>query len=273
MTTLNKLRIFRDAVALEAFSAQDVAGYFKDVFPGIVRSFKDFTVNFHPTQVGLVLNPQYRNFQRDLPKYTYVDVSPMNAYVPEGLKTTYLEYMAALQDAVGHAVHIMDVLTPYSTYLSQVITNQDMAISTQSFELEFKQLQKERLDLNEKLGACFLKGSTQTDVAVSDVVRRNADWIDVFAQANDIVDAMNRVNRTIILKKVAECDTHLAVLLRMVESKKTDKLSSQMVGNLADGAFQVASELEFYAATHYKTEVLMAAINRTVDHFQTTMNR
>lgn len=268
MTTLKSFKIIRDAIATEAFNASDVAAYFKGSFPAVVRTFRDFAEAFSPSQVALVLTPQHRAFQKELPKFTYLDIAPITAYVPEGLHTTYLAYMKFLMDAVDHTSHIMDVMTSYSAYLAQVISNSDMSLSTKSYEGEYKQLQRERESISKDIGACFTNSSSKSEVAIRDVVQRNADWPDVFAQATELAETMHRVNRSALIKKVVECDNHLAVILKMIDSKGRDKVSQQMVTNLADGAYQTASELEFYSATYFKTEVLLASISRTIENFQ-----
>jgi hypothetical protein len=46
-----------------------------------------------------------------------------------------------------------------------------------------------------------------------------------------------------------------------------------MLTNLSNGAYQVACELEFFAAIYYKAQAYAEALNRTVEHFQTVMKK
>lgn len=264
----NKLRIHRDVVALEAFAVSDVTAYFKDVFPSIAGAFSDFVSRFKAPGPNIALSPKYRNFQHDMLKHAYLDVAPITAYVPEGLAVGYLDYAERLLAAVQHSVKIMDVMGPYSVYLSQLITNKDALVSTKGSDVENKILQRERDDLNDNLGECFRKGSTKAEASIGDVVRRNAEWTDVFAMCDDMSALLAKVDRKALMKKVNECSEHLAIILKLLRDKDIEKVANQTVINLADGAYQMAAELEFFAVVYFKVEVFTNCVNKTIDHFR-----
>jgi DNA-binding FrmR family transcriptional regulator len=160
------------------------------------------------------------------------------------------------------------VINPYTVYLAQIVTNKEIVLSTTSMDAEFKNLEKERTRLNEELGACFKKGSTQSVTTVGKVVDRNTDWNNVFTICEHISTAINKVDRHVLQKKIDECNTHLGLILKMLDSDQVDKVANQTVQNLANGAYQVASELEFFAVVYFKSEVLLNAVNRTVENFR-----
>lgn len=269
----NKLHMLRNAAALEAFSMRDVAGYFKDVMPSLASSFQDFVERFSPRQEALQFTREQRDFNKAMQGQNYMAVAQVTAYVPEGLNVPYLDYAEVLLDAVHHASKVMDVLAPYSMYLAQLITDKETVLSTKSFEAEFKFMEQERNRINEELGACFKKGSTRSEAALSDVVKRNADWESVFQRCAEITDTINRIDRGAVLKKVNECSRHLDVILKMVREDKVSRVANQTVLNLADGAYQVASELEFYAVAYFKAEVFVHCVKETLEHFKKVMKK
>jgi len=268
-----KLHTLRQGVALEAFSMRDVTSYFQSVMPALSESFTDFVARFNPKQHTIQFTSKQKDFEKELNNHTYMGVSQVTAYVPEGLDVPYIDYAEVLYEAVQHASKIMDVLAPYSTYLAQLVMDREAGLSTKSFESEFKLLEEERKRINEELGACFKKGSTKSEAALGDVVKRNADWKDVFQRCRDITDVINRIDRGVLLKKVNECNAHLEVILKMAREGKVGKVANQTVLNLADGAFQAASELEFYAIAYYKAEVFITCVNQTVEHFDKVMKK
>jgi hypothetical protein len=263
-----QLRIYRDCVALEAIAVHDVSEYFKGIFPAVANSFRNFITEVRPSDAAVALSPSYKTFLKDLPKHHYTDVMPLIAYIPEGLNTDYLEYAEALLSAAEHASKIMDVLNPYSVYLSQLITNPEMKLATTSKEKEFKVLEQARDKLNAQLGACFKKGSTRAESSYGEVIKRNSDWDDVFGRVEAITRNIYSVDRKKVINKINECSDHLDVILKMVNGGKMESVANQTVTNLADGAYQMACELEFFTVIYFKTEVFVACVNKTLDHFK-----
>lgn len=265
----NQLHILRQAVALESLSMRDMTAYFQDIMPSLHTSFKDFMGRFNPKQQPIQgFTSSQREFEKELSGRPYMSVSQITAFIPEGLDVPYIDYAEVLLDAVKHASKVMDVLVPYSAYLAQLVTDKEATLSTKSFEAEFKLIEAERKRINEELGACFKKGSSKAEAAIGDVVQRNGDWANVFHRCNDIMTTINDVNRGALLKKVNECNTYLEIILKMAREGKVERVASNTVLNLADGAYQVASELEFYAVAYYKAEVFVACVNQTVEHFK-----
>jgi hypothetical protein len=129
-------------------------------------------------------------------------------------------------------------------------------------------IEQERQRINAELGACFKKGSSKAEAAISDVVQRNGDWKSVFERCNEITGIMNSVDRSKLLKKVNECNGYLEIILKMAREGRVGKVASSAVMNLADGAYQVACELEFYAVAYYKAEVFVSCVNQTLEHFK-----
>lgn len=265
----NQLKLLREGVALESISLRDMSSYFQDIMPSLHNSFKDFATRFSPRQAPVQeFTSQQRDFEKELGNHAFMSITQVTAYVPEGLEVPYLDYAEVLLEAVQHASKVMEVLVPYTDYLAGLVTDREASLSTKSFEVEFKLIEENRKRLNEELGNCFKKGSTKAEAALGSVVSRNADWKSVFQRCNDIAATINNVNRAALLKKVSACNAHLEVILKMAREGKISKIAGNTVMNLADGAYQVASELEFYAIAYFKAEVFIGCVNQTVEHFK-----
>ena len=271
---LNLLRIQRDTVALEAFLISDIQGLLKNVFPTIQGEFNSFVNNFAPDAPGIALTSKQNEFVREISKHSYLDIAPLSAFVPEGLCITYAEYMPHIDAATDHCASIMNkVLSPYSIYLSQLVSNSEQKLATSSNDSFYRELEKSRGAINAKLGSCFKHGSTKTDLTIGDVVSRNSEWPYIFKMSNDITGEMNSVNRKDLNKKIIECSHLLDIVKNKIARNELEGMSPQAIKNIADGAFQVASELEMYSAVFYKTASLVESINRTVSHFETVFKK
>lgn len=265
---INALRIERDRIALEASVSLNLQSLLKDTFPSIVAGFAGFVGGFSPKAPAIQLTSKQSEFIRELTKHPYLDIAPLAAYTPEGLNVSYLHYLQKLTPAVLHAVQILPTLSEYATFLAVLLTNTDQKFASSPVPRKFADMEKNRQLLNHDLGVCFFKGSTRTERTMGDVVDRNNEWTAVFHQSDELVKQVNSVDRGALNKKVAECVELLEKIKTSVEKGNLEGVSSSVVVKLADGAYTVASELEFYVVTYYKVAALAESINRTVAHFK-----
>lgn len=266
---LNSLRIQRDVVVMESFLSVDLSGLLKNTFPAMLSELSGFVSKFVPDQPAITLTSKQHEFVKEVSKHPYLDIAPFAAFVPEGLDVTYYKYAERLTPAVEHATKsTIAQLSSYTVFLSQLINNAETKLGTVAFTKPYQEIERARAGLNQKLGECFKRGSTKTDVTIGTVVDRNADWVSVFQHSDALVQSVNRVDRKMLNKKVAECGQLLNTVMELIRNNKLEGISPQAVNNLADGTYQVACELEFYAAVHYKVLAYAESINRTVKNFQ-----
>lgn len=265
----NELRLTAELVALEAHLSMDLAGLMKNTLPQIVSGFANLTGRFSPTEPAVPLTSRQQDFLRELQKHPYLDVVPLAAYVPEGLKVPYVSYAAPLLRAAEHASKVStDTLYKFATFLAQIISNKDSKLSTSSMERELKAVSQMREHLNQALGACFAPGSTRAEVTYGDVVGRHSDWPVVFRDTDALSKIVNGIDRKVLDKKIEECVGYLNIVKTKLERNEMDGVSPQVVQNLSDCAYAVAQEMEFVAAVYYKTLALNQSVNRTMDHFR-----
>lgn len=261
---LNSLRLTNEMIAMEAFSVSDLSGLLKRAFPQMVDDLKSFIGIASPLQEAIQLTPQARAFVNDVvKKHSYVDTAPLAAWVPEGMTCTYLEYLPVLQASVDHAEKIVnETLIPYCTFLARVLTNKEDQLSTQAYN--YAGLDKIRDGLQAENAKCFKHGSSQAQVSMSDVVKRNNDWETVLHTSNALLDKMNKVDRKALNKKIEESTDLLDKLIRKIKHDDLTAVSPQVVETLSNGAYQVGKELEFFSVTYYRTLSFVEAVNKTV---------
>jgi len=114
------------------------------------------------------------------------------------------------------------------------------------------------------LATVVQSGSTKVDTTYGAVVERNADWKAIFEGLNLVATQINGVNKRTINKKVEEAAQYLEILERKVGRGELAHISPQMVTEIAEGAFQMGKEVEYYVAIWYKVQALTEAINATV---------
>lgn len=263
--THEQLALDREWLALEAEHSTSIN--FSDLIhrflPNARGILAGLVSRFQASEEGIVLSRDQRAFMKVVDEHKYLDLSPIVAYVPEGLDTTYQHYANVLGAAVDHAVKVQTLLTDYSTYIASLLTNHDVRFSNQDSSGTYKGLEAQRAQLNLELGKCFRNGSHNTEVRYGDVVERNSDWSLVFHAAAQLTDKMNGVNRKVLAKTLQDTSHLMDRLIEMAKKDDFKGASPTMLSELADGAFQLASEVEFFAVIYYRVLALSTAIDST----------
>lgn len=266
---LNSLRIQAAQVSLESISGADIRNLLTNAFPSIVSEVKSYFSQFNPSDRSVMLAFDKYGFNKELGKHNYMDIGPLSAFIPEGLDVKYIPYSEELVKAAEHAAKVLSgTMATYTVFLSQLINNADAKLASDSFDKVYENLSKEREQINAALGKCFKKGSTKSETTISEVVDRNNDWQKVFENADVMVKLIESVDRKALNKKIEESTKLLEVIMEKIRRDEFVGMSPEVIRNLSDGAYCMASELEFYSVTHYKILAFTTCLNRTIDHFE-----
>lgn len=261
------LRIQRDVAALEAFAVSDVGGLFKRIVPTIFDDISNFFKTVRPEDQAVELPKDHKKFLELIKHHRYIDLTGVASYVPEGLEVTYDEYLVELDKSVERIEGLVsNVLNPFSAFLAGLVTNKEAQLSTFSFNATNKGVEKEREALLKDLGECFGKGRTQTNVTYGDVVKRNQDWESVLTRTIVLTGRVNHIDRRVIQKKIAECSQLLETIYKKLQRGEFENVTPEVVQNFADGAYQVARELEFYSTTVYRVHAYTHSVKRTIEY-------
>lgn len=259
----------RDRVALEAFVVSDVAGLIRRIFPTIAGGLDGFKGAFGPnTAVGIT--SKQRDFLKLLETQRYTTTMGMTATVPEGLRATYMEYAQALWLAVDHLTKMPAVLDQYATFLALLVSDRNAPAETINRARVFQEMTAGRDAASQAIVSCFDKGSTRAQVKVENVIKRNGDWSELFKTLDLLSTTINKIERKHLTKKIDECEGYLQRIGQKINEGAFEHASPEMIMNLSDNAYQVASELEFYALVYYRVELLCKAVDETVKKIQTT---
>lgn len=207
-------------------------------------------------------------FVKQVASRNYLNLSQMPARVPEGMKGTYLAYLHVLAEASTYASTVVDKLSAYTLFLGTLINEHGAELNTKFNRSTYNEMRAKREDFTRMLGALHQPGSVKADTTYGAVVERNADWQSIFESLNLVAHQINNVNKRTINKKIEEASNYLQIIERKVERGEMENISNQMVAELAEGAFQMGKEVEYFVAIWYKVQALTESINATV----TTLN-
>jgi hypothetical protein len=265
---LEDLKAQRDIVALEGFFSGDsgITARFAQAFPMVANAFSSFTSRFSNNQPTVALTSKQRDLLKLIQKQNYMDVMGLMISCPEGLdkSATYLDYGMALMGAVERALQVEATINNYTKYLAMFITNKEAKLSVTNSDRVFKEMEKDRARTLKALGTYFTPGGHDIDCMYGNVIKRNIDWGTVFGLCEKLSGAVESIKRSVLIEKINETSEMLDRIIGMIKRKEIEGITPQAMQELANGAYQVASELEFFAIMHYRTLAYVEAINRSV---------
>ena len=238
-------------------ATEGVSDLLVKVMPGINNGFKTILNTIKPTSFIEVLFED--SLEAALGNVNYVSLSRLDLPVPEGLQVKYLTYLETLESSTRRLADLPKNLEDFTRYVAGILTNHDSRVSTVSQDNLFRELDSSRGVAYAAISSCF-SGGTRAKRKYSELVDRNADWPVVESKVKAVAKELNQYDRTDLIDKAK----HLHSLLQKVEqtSKRGgfDLANPNVLKTLAEGAFQLASELEYLSVLYYRVLGLTKAV-------------
>lgn len=232
---------------------------------GYVQDTFKFSSTLTTTDDLKPLSSDQKKFVKLVDHTPYASMTGIKAYVPEGMHSTYLDYMKTLVKLVDHIKTVeKDTLDPYLFYLGQFISNKDTAASIHNDGPMFKKQDKVRQDLYLEVAHHFTKSSHEAQTTLGQVIHRNNDWTVTFKELQKLIDGIESVNRRSLQAKINQGCDYVKVIVDQYSKDATSNVSKQAAQKLADYTYSVAKELEMYADVHYRILALRGSIDNTM---------
>lgn len=262
---LQEMDHLRTMISHESISFNGVVHSLRNLVPDLQKNFQGFIAGFSKSEPAAQLKGNERDFIKLIDGRVYLNLAPLLAHVPEGMTASYNEYLDVLLDAVKHCHETtLKTLNEYSVYLAQIITNRQLKITGMPHDAQYAAMEKMRLELNQRLAACFKTGSSKAETTYGEVVGRNSDWAEVFQKLTTLDHLINTIDRSILHKKAEECNNQLSTIINQIKNGQFEGAGPEVTNNLANGAYQAGAELEFFAAVYFRTMVMNTAVADTM---------
>lgn len=219
-----------------------------------------------PKEDMVKLNKYQEQFIKLLETTPYSEVREVRAYKPEGLKVTFLEFLDALDPEIDYVKKLeTDVLHPYASFLAQIVSDNKVITSTNTNDIYYNKMQERRDKAYTVLSNCYQANSVAGTAIVKSVVDRNSDWNTLFIRANSSIERISSINRESMKKSLKQSQDYLDIIIEKIESGKLDNISPETTKQLANGAWQIGKEVEFFSTTYFRLLTLRGSIENTVN--------
>jgi len=223
-------------------------------FQKSLNLFQGFISGFSP-------DSRLLNFANTVP---YSALAPMKIYVPEGFSGNALEYVQLLKESVTHTEDLVaNVINPYNGFLSALISNPDSAKNTAIRPAIFDRKDRERDELNMKIGKFFKNGTSSTG-KYEQFFKRNLELVESKRDLDQIYRDLTKISPSTVQKAVNDTIDLIAGLESVLPKEQLKQISPQTVKFLAEATLTVAKEVEFYGITRYRSETFVKCFEETL---------
>lgn len=252
------------AILSVPYIAQEgVSELLKTTMPSLVNGFQALVNTIKPKETVMALTVKEAVLLNRVEQITYINLSDLMLPVPEGMQTKYLTYIVILEDAIEYAQGIAANLEEFTKWVAKIITNASMRNDTARHDNRWRKMQDEREVRYKAIGSCF--GTTNNDkLKYSKLLDRNADWHEVINRAHGLTKAINKIDRTELLKQSKHVQSLLEKVLETSKRNGFDATSPEVLASLSEGSFQIASELEFYSVVFYRTSTFLNRLEAAI---------
>ena len=253
----------RQAVALEANFISNAVASVRDFFPKMLTSINrgfaklDDVKLFVPsandgTKISFTRNE--KKILELLPSVPYDELAVLRLAVPEGFQGNYNTYFSVLaQSFAYHQSIALPAIEKYYIELASIITNRNAKLSLKDRTDQTKSLTSSREKLNDDLSSFFLTRSTQAEQPFGKLFTNEHEVKQLFRQRYELQDLLKNTKLNLVTGHVENIKSSLDVLIKMAEEGKIEELSPAQLRNLTEGAYEVASQVEFFAINYFRT--------------------
>lgn len=245
--------------SLKDFKAEDYIEGMRSIWYYVLRQ-NPSTYNRNSSKIASRIS----GFTRSSDSLGYASFASVALPCPDGFKGDFLGYTQALASIADETINnAMSIMDEFRVYMSMVLSNSNAAISIKDNTKRYKNLEQTRSMQEKLIGSWFTPNA----------VNQRQLFSKMFASSSEIRPAMEtsvavyKKTEAIDLKnfnnRVKELYDRMTGIIAMAESGKT-VVSKQTLQNLADGAMEVARQIEHLTKFMVRAEIAITASDNMI---------
>ena len=252
------------AVALEANfvanAVQSVIDFFPSMTSSIEKGFnrligvKQFVDTGRNGEFNL--DSKEKNIRDKLTEFPYSDLMKLRLPAPEGFLGNYPSYFESLLESFHyHRKVCLPALEDYYELVANVVTNKNARVSLKDNDRKYKDLTQNRTQLNLSIAKFYISSSSQNEVEYRKLFANNDEVIKTFKLRHQLMAELKNTNVQEVKELVNQINDALNTLIEIAKNGDMEQLSTAQLKNLTAGAYEIASQVEFFAVNYYRSEV------------------
>lgn len=253
-------------------TAKSLQNYIHDMKEFIFETTKPLT-DKSAELLGFVKN---YDAKRVVDETRYTELMNRDMYVPEGMSSTVLTLIAALEKSQDLMDSIVEsTIKPATEYFSLLLSTPD-EMSRATISPYAKQIVLNRNEIKkvkQLIANCFHNPIHQSKVKFSDGFDKNDDWSEACNRLEHLTNRVNANSPTAVAAKVNELVNVVDRLIVQMEASPEVYQANGVIGAyLADIIFGIGEEVEYYAAHVHHVQVLANVMTQNSELLKQTLD-
>jgi hypothetical protein len=255
-------------ISVEAFAGMEpskILSRFPVLFSGIMESCAAALHGLGDTVLPAGPDKAFQSFLKANP---YNKLMERRAYVPEGFKGTYLEYLTKIEKDIDTAVKVpKEVVAPFHRYVAELLSRPEKLSSVNPNQAPSISLMKEIYVEGAAVEHQARSHNPQVaggEALYKDVIARNTDWKEIISRTESCVTKISDSGPAKLMEEVGEVGD---LLNKLIEQIKNDPeafhTSGVTLDSLSQTVLNVARAVEYYAAVVYLFGRFQVCVNGT----------
>ena len=258
-----------EAIALESTLLANMVNSVKNYFPGFMESIKpafDSLSNITPPTLSKLFKS--KTLEDKLNEAKYENVKYLKVSVPEGFNGNYLEYLELLNETLSYFDASYQSINEYYVLVSSIVTNKEAKKSLKDETKEYKDLEKSRMALNDKISDMFKARSTEALSTFGKHFKTNKEYSGAVVAASVLDRHLRAINIETVKGKVKQIVDVLSILIEQADKGNIAYMTPEVTKNIAFGAKEVAHQVEFLSVNLYRTIGALTALDDTSERVE-----
>lgn len=260
--SMSDLQFYSEQLSTEGFSS--TLSVLNELFNRSLNVIKGFTSKNTEGEIA-DLSKKEKAFLKVTDTINFLQLREMQAFVPGGFTSKYLDYHVSLKEQVEFSKGLQNgILQPYVSALGQMVSDRKSILRTDTGERRKGELLKQIDHLQSQNNLHFKGKPDDSSTKIGQVIDRNGDWIEVIKQAKELTAGMNSVKPEEITKLVEVAVTYLGLIRQGLNSDEDKKFSSEAAAFVGNMTITTAKALEFHGLAHYRLLSHVGSLDNTI---------
>ena len=262
------------AVALEANFVANAVQSVIDFFPSMTKSIskgfnrlnelKPFVKTGYDHNFSL--DSKEKTIQEKLKVVPYSDLIKFRVPAPEGFIGNYPAYLESLLASFDYHKQVcIPAVEDFYELVANVVTNKNARNSLKDNDRKYKELTQLRQSTNLNIAKFFIASSSQNETEYKKLFTSNDEVIKTFKLRYQLMDVLKNVDIKEMTTFVSKINDALNTLIELAQNGDIEQLSTAQLKNLTTGAYETASQVEFFAVNYYRAEVAVNTVGFAQD--------
>lgn len=189
--------------------------------------------------------------------------------VPQGFVGNTVDYLTLIDECFAYFKQITEpAMDDYYILIASILTNKEAKKSLKDHSAGFKALDKGRNVLNDRFNKFFKQGSNVAMSTFGTHYAKNEELRVALQKASALEGCLKNLNLDAVKDKTQRIADTIETLIKQTEDNKIAYMTPPVVSGLAQGAHEIAMQVEFLSVNVYRALAILKSMDDSIERMK-----